>query len=247
MKIATILPYKENYTFSKAQAAAIWVSDFFKYSKYKDQIFIYGNTKTKDYLTKNYVNIRINKLKTKFKSTTKEYCDNFIKETQKKNFDIIEIHNRPLAFNLLKNHYKSKFVLYFHNDPLSMLGSKSASERLKLLINLDKIIFISKWVQDRFFINLDKKLSDKTEVIYHSIHKVKKKYKHYAVLAARLRWIEMVLTLCHRGSAPGCRAAAPSAWVWRWSTGGVGGGTAGVGVATVRIGTASVGGAAAVN
>ena len=177
MKIATILPYKENYTFSKAQAAAIWVSDFFKYSKYKDQIFIYGNTKTKDYLTKNYVNIRINKFKTKFKSTTKEYCDNFIKETQKKNFDIIEIHNRPLAFNLLKDHYKSKFVLYFHNDPLSMLGSKSSSERLKLLINLDKIIFISKWVQDRFFINLDKKLSDKTEVIYHSIHKVNKKYK----------------------------------------------------------------------
>ena len=35
MKIATILPYKENYTYSKAQAAAIWVSDFFKHSKYK--------------------------------------------------------------------------------------------------------------------------------------------------------------------------------------------------------------------
>ena len=32
LKIATILPYKENYTFSKAQAAAIWVCDFFKYS-----------------------------------------------------------------------------------------------------------------------------------------------------------------------------------------------------------------------
>ena len=30
LKIATILPYKENYTFSKAQAAAIWVCDFFK-------------------------------------------------------------------------------------------------------------------------------------------------------------------------------------------------------------------------
>ena len=58
-----------------------------------------------------------------------------------------------------------------------MFGSKSAKERLKLLINLDKIVFISKWVQDRFFINLDKKLSDKTEVIYHSIHKIKKKEK----------------------------------------------------------------------
>ena len=47
MKIATILPYKENYTTSKAQAAAIWVCDFFKYSKYQDTNFIFGNTNTK--------------------------------------------------------------------------------------------------------------------------------------------------------------------------------------------------------
>ncbi len=177
MKIATILPYKENYTISKAQAAAIWVSDFFKFSKYKNQTFIYGNTNTNDYLTKNYVNIKINNLGAKFTSTTKEYCNNFIKKTKKKNFDIIEIHNRPEVFNLLKPNFNSKFVLYFHNDPLSMYGSKSSKERLKLLINLDKIVFISKWVQDRFFIDLDKKLSDKTEVIYHSIHKIKKKEK----------------------------------------------------------------------
>ena len=37
MKIATILPYKENYTVSKAQAAAIWVRDFYKFSKYKNE------------------------------------------------------------------------------------------------------------------------------------------------------------------------------------------------------------------
>ncbi len=173
MKIATILPYKENYTFSKAQAAAIWVSDFYKYSKFKNQTYIFGNTNTKDYLTKNYINININNLKSKFTSTTKEYCDNFVKKTRNKNFDIIEIHNRPEVFNLLKTKFKSKFVLYFHNDPLTMYGSKKSSERLNLLINLDKIVFISKWVRDRFFINLDKKLSDKTEIIYHSVHKSK--------------------------------------------------------------------------
>ena len=106
MKIATILPYKENYTFSKAQAAAIWVSDFYKNSKFRDQNFIFGNTNTKDFLTKNYVNIKINNLKSKFTSTTKEYCDNFINYTKNKNFDIIEIHNRPEVFNLLKPNFK---------------------------------------------------------------------------------------------------------------------------------------------
>ena len=57
LKIATILPYKENYTFSKAQAAAIWVCDFFKYSTHKKDNYIFGNTNTKDYLTKNYINV----------------------------------------------------------------------------------------------------------------------------------------------------------------------------------------------
>ncbi len=179
MKIATVLPYKENYTFSKAQAAAIWVSDFYKYSKYKNQTFIFGCTNSKDYLTKNYININISSLKSKFTSTTKEYCDNLIKKIINNNFDIIEIHNRPEVFNLLKNSLNSKFVLYFHNDPLSMYGSKRTSERLNLLIKLDKIVFISKWVRDRFFINLDKKLMDKTEVIYHSVHKAKKKNKKF--------------------------------------------------------------------
>ncbi len=177
MKIATILPYKENYTFSKAQAAAIWVSDFYKNSKFRDQNFIFGNTNTKDFLTKNYVNIKINNLKSKFTSTTKEYCDNFIKYATNKNFDILEIHNRPEVFNLLKPNFKSKFILYFHNDPLTMNGSKKSNERLNLLINVDKIVFISKWVRDRFFTNLDKKLSDKTEIIYHSVNTSKKKFK----------------------------------------------------------------------
>ena len=174
MKIATILPYKENYTTSKAQAAAIWVCDFFKYSKYQDTNFIFGNTNTKDFLTKNYENIHISNLKSKLSSTTREYCRNIISKIKNQNYDIIEIHNRPLIFNYLKKEINSKYILYFHNDPLSMNGSKSAAERLNLLINLDKIIFVSKWVQDRFFIDLDKKLSDKTEIVYPSIHKIKK-------------------------------------------------------------------------
>ena len=106
MKIATILPYKENYTSSKAQAAAIWVCDFFKYSKFKNSNLIYGNTSGKDFLTKNYVNIKISNLKSKFTSSTKEYCKNITSKIENKNFDIIEIHNRPSIFNFLKTFNK---------------------------------------------------------------------------------------------------------------------------------------------
>ena len=61
IKIATILPYKENYTFSRAQAAAIWVCDFFKFSKYNKENFIFGSTDSKDFLSKNYINIPVTK------------------------------------------------------------------------------------------------------------------------------------------------------------------------------------------
>ena len=175
IKIATILPYKENYTFSKAAAAALWVAEFYKFSKYKKNNYIFGNTNTEDHLTKNYININISNLKSKFTSSTIEYCNQFIKKSKQYNFDIIEIHNRPLMFNYIKSKdINSKFIIYFHNDPLSMKGSKSISERLSLLNKIDKIIFVSKWVQNRFFEGLDQKLLNKTEVVYPSIHHEKK-------------------------------------------------------------------------
>ena len=177
IKIATVLPYKENYTFSNAQAAAIWVCDFFKHSEFKNTNFVFGNTKGKDYLTKNYININISNLKSKLSSSTNEYCKNFIEKVKDSNFDIIEIHNRPLVFNYLKKKIVSKFIIYFHNDPISMNGSRSPKERLQLLNEVDKIIFVSKWVQTRFFNNLDNKLINKTEIIYPSIHREKKIYK----------------------------------------------------------------------
>ncbi len=177
IKIATILPYKENYTVSKAQAAALWVSDFYKYSKFKKNNYIFGNTDKKDYLTKNYFNIPLNTLRSKLYSTTNEYCDEFLKIYEKKKFDIIEIHNRPLVLKYLAEKTNSSFVLYFHNNPLSMKGSVTLKERENLLEISDKIVFISKWVKKKFFEGLKHKDSDKAEIIYHSINKQKKFYK----------------------------------------------------------------------
>ena len=163
LKIATILPYKENYTYSKAAAASLWVSDFFKYSKYKKNNYIFGSTDSRDYLSKNYVNIDL-KNNNKLFSTTAIYCDHLIKKINNKNFDIIEIHNRPLVFLYLKKYLNTKYIIYFHNDPLSMKGSKKINERIRLLNETDKIIFVSKWVQKRFFIGIDKRLINKTKL-----------------------------------------------------------------------------------
>ena len=177
LKIATILPYKENYTVDKASAASLWVSEFYTKSKHKKNNFIYGHTKSKNYLTKNYININLKNLKSKLKSTTNEYAEKLIKDLNSKNFNIIEIHNRPQLLLKLLNKVKSRFIFYFHNDPLSMKGSKFINERLKILNSVDKLIFVSEWVRNRFFLDIDKKLQSKTDVIYPSVHKQKPSIK----------------------------------------------------------------------
>ena len=172
LKIATILPYKENYSKDKASAASLWVAEFYKKSKYKKYNFIYGYTKSKNYLTKNYNNIILDSLSSRFRSTTNEYAKKITKLIKDK-FDIVEIHNRPLIlFELIKK-INSRFIFYFHNDPLSMKGSKTVKERLLILKNTEKIIFVSEWTRKRFFLEIDKKLLTKTEVIYPSVMRQK--------------------------------------------------------------------------
>ena len=172
LRIATILPYKENYSLEKASAASLWVAEFYKGSKFRYNNIIYGYTKSKNYLTKNYINISLKSIKSRFESSTNEYCQKLIKEINSKNFDIVEIHNRPLILFNLVNKIDTNFIFYFHNDPLSMKGSKKVSERLLILKNTEKIIFVSEWVRKRFFIDLDKKHIIKTEVVYPSVDKI---------------------------------------------------------------------------
>ena len=189
IKIATILPYKENYSLEKASAASLWVSEFYKKSKYKKTNFIFGNTNSKRYLTKNYININLANLKFKFKSSTNEYVNKLTKEIINRKFDLVEIHNRPLILSQLIKKVDSRYIFYFHNDPLSMKGSKTISERLFILNNVQKIIFVSEWTQNQFFSGLDEKLKTKTEVIYPSVNKQKetKKFK-YITFAGKLNF-----------------------------------------------------------
>ena len=175
IKIATILPYKESYTLEYASAVSLWVSQFFNKSKFKNKNFIYGNSNSKNYLSKNYINIPLKNLKSKFRSTSYEYVEKISKNIIKEKFDIVEIHNRPLVLFQLLKRINAKFIMYYHNDPLTMSGSKSISERVEILKKVEKLVFISKWVKKRFFKGLDSTQEDKTEIIYHSTNKRKKK------------------------------------------------------------------------
>ena len=173
MKISILLPYKENFSPDYPGAVSIYVKDTTKTSKFKNKIFIYGSTNYKRKLLKNYINLPFNK--ELFQSASKIYVDNFLKVERKRYSDIIEIHNRPSYINTIFNNVKSKLVLYFHNDPLEMNGSKKINDRLNILSKVERIVFNSEWSKKRFLTGMNKIYfkSKKLLVIYQSTNKVK--------------------------------------------------------------------------
>ena len=148
MKVSILLPYKENFSPNYPGAVSLFVKDTSVISKYKNSVKIYGNTNYKKKLLSNYINVKMDKKL--FQGNNILYVKSFLKYEKKRNSDIIEIHNRPKYLELISKNSKAKIFLYFHNDPLSMSGSKTVLERVNLLKNSDKIIFNSDWSKNRF-------------------------------------------------------------------------------------------------
>merc|ERR1712167_393909 len=119
------------------------MGDFMRDSIFKKDTFVFGNTKNNNFLTKNYINIKISSINSRLNSSTKEYSNKIINKMKIIDLDIVDLHNRPIMVKEFFKKINSKIILYFHNDPTSMKGAKSVDERIYLLENVDKIIFIT--------------------------------------------------------------------------------------------------------
>ena len=174
MNISILLPHKENFSSEYAGAVSIFIHDTVLKSKYKNTTHVYGNTNFKKDLLKNYINLSLNK-KSLIESSSNLYVNNFIKKKDVISSDIIEIHNRPNYIGKILTLKKSKKILYFHNNPLEMNGSKSIQQRLFLIEKLDRIIFNSEWTKKQFLFNLPNIFTkiDKLSVIYQSTSRPK--------------------------------------------------------------------------
>ncbi len=149
MKISILLPYKENFSPTYAGAVSLNINEILKISKYRKYTTVFGNTKYTKKFNHKYKNINLKKKL--FQSQNKKYVEEFIRLEKNNNSDLIELHNRPIYLSYLIKELKNKtYLLYFHNDPLTMSGSKNISERIFLLKNCFKIIFNSSWSKKRF-------------------------------------------------------------------------------------------------
>ena len=159
--IFIILPYKESLNPNFAGAVSLYVKDTTSYSKYKKKIQIISsddfNNKSELFRNKNYI---IN------------FCKKF--EKNKDSIKIIEIHNRPEYLTYIKNYFpNTKIQLVFHNDPLSLRGSISYEDRDKILKSCHKVVFISSWIQQRFFTSFKNADLSNSIIIPHGIKKLR--------------------------------------------------------------------------
>ncbi len=166
--IFIILPYKESLDKKKSGAVSIYIKDSLMYSKYRKRIKVISSIdfpNSKIFRNRNYINDFCNKYK-------------YIK------ISIIEIHNRPEYVKILKKYFPNcKIILTYHNDPLNLRGSIMVKERETLIKNCTKIIFVSRWIKNRFFMKTNTNVRTNYEIIYCGTLKkknidIKKKQKN---------------------------------------------------------------------
>ena len=153
------MPFKESLNPNLAGAVSLYVKDTSKYSKYKKRIQIISSDdligKSKIFRNRNYI-------------------INFCKKYATHDIKIIEIHNRPEYLAYLKKFFpNAKINIIFHNDPLTIRGSIKKNEREKIVSDTHKVIFISRWIQQRFFTEFKNSNLSRTTIIPHGVNKIK--------------------------------------------------------------------------
>ena len=200
IEIVELLPNKEDYSFNNAGAASIWVKDFNAGEITKKQS-IYGNSSKNNFLSKNFVNLKkINLVNNSF-----FYIRNFIQKLPK-SIKLIIIHHRPHFFTILKKKLPNvKFILVFHNDPNLLRGSQSIKDKINILENCDDIIFVSSYIKNRFYYNLNNYLPFKGHTIYPSTNYYNHNFK------SKLRKQRIIVFIGKLNRSKGYNLFGPSA------------------------------------
>jgi glycosyltransferase involved in cell wall biosynthesis len=170
MKIIIILPFKELYNKDRAGAVSILVNSHLKYSRYKKSTVIYGS-EVKDPMNKNI----FNPIKKARMFTNRSYIKTIETFIDVNDNNLVEIHNRPEYFIYLKKKFPyKKFILFLHNDPITLKGSQTPDQRNFIAKNCDKVIFLSQWIKNQFIKDTDINDNSSLIVFYPGIKTIEK-------------------------------------------------------------------------
>ncbi len=150
MKINILLPYKEKFDKNKASSVSITVRNNLLYSNYLNQIKIFGQNVKNPFFKDNFVGLKysILSLKSKNKFLANEMLKIITKDSNKN--QLIEIHNRPYLVDKITKGNKFPISFFFHNNPLSMNGSKSIKDRENILHKCAAVFCVSEFIKKKF-------------------------------------------------------------------------------------------------
>ena len=171
LNIDILLPAKEAFSPANAGAVATVVNDLVTKSARNDNIRVIGNDVDMPFPNVNFCGLRP-KLAWFYGNNT-----GFVLAylNQIKNYrapDLVEVHGRcHVAAQIIKKRPDIPVSLYLHNDPRTMKGAKTISERQNLLTGLAQIICVSNYIRGCFLDGLDtaSQLSTKIHVVQNGV------------------------------------------------------------------------------
>ena len=161
MNIDIILPYKEIFSKKKASAVSLTVKNSMEYSEFKSKINIYGQFTNTPFIRENFIGIKVNRIFNfgKNRSILKNYLN--LTKSNKNKKTIIEIHNRPYLFNTAVRQISNYPIsLHYHNDPTTMRGSKTVSQRIYIANTAAAVYFVSHFIKNRFLEGIDQEFKN---------------------------------------------------------------------------------------
>jgi glycosyltransferase involved in cell wall biosynthesis len=145
-RIGAVLPPREMFGVRKSGAVALCVRDFARYSRFADDIDIFGAGVCE------YPDVRYRRLtgwRRWWRRDRRAYAAAVVAAAS--DYAMLEIHNRPYLIAAIRRGLPdTKLTLHLHNDPQTMDGSRFPDERRRLLESCDAIYCVSDFIRGRF-------------------------------------------------------------------------------------------------
>ena len=160
--IDLLLPHKERFTAQNAGAVSTVVDNLSSYDTANTSFRIFGSAVETPLNETDFHGLSWRK--SLWRSQNSQMAESYLAklEASDKKPDIIEVHGRAfIAQKIAKARPDIPVILYLHNDPRTMKGSKTVQQRRALIHDLAGLISVSHYIENCFFDDITPELAEK--------------------------------------------------------------------------------------
>ncbi|MDD5585592.1 MAG: glycosyltransferase family 4 protein [Alphaproteobacteria bacterium] len=166
-RIAILLPRRERYAESGAGAVSTVADSLARFSRFRVLLKVLGAPVGQPLDGASFFPIRLAPFW--HGSATRRYLVEAVR-ILKKDAIVVEIHNRPKYVPFLRKKLPhTALVLYLHNDPRTMEGTKSAEERERIAGQVQAVVCVSDYVRRCFLEGLGNDAAAKTHALRNAV------------------------------------------------------------------------------